>query len=85
MSCSCKVTKHINKIEKRYGTSVLKTKKTDIKSIINTWFKKILIIVLIIPFTPLTLLYLLYNNIFSKNIISIDKLFKIKNKNVGTK
>ena len=62
MSCACKVNRHINKIEERYGTNIRPAKKTDSSGSIKTFFKKSLIGLIC----------------FTKKAISIDKLVKIK-------
>jgi hypothetical protein len=78
MSCACKVGRHINKIEERYGTNVRPAKKTDISGEIKTFFKKTLIGLICLPFIPVIFLYVLIRNCFTNKAISIDKLFKIK-------
>lgn len=78
MSCTCKVNRHINKIEERYGTNVRPANKTDISGSIKTFFKKSLIGLICLPFIPIFFLYVLIHNCFTKKAISIDKLFKIK-------
>lgn len=78
MSCACKVNRHINKIEERYGTNVRPANKTDISGSIKTFFKKSLIGLICLPFIPIFFLYVLTRNCFTKKAISIDKLFKIK-------
>jgi hypothetical protein len=77
MGCACKVSRHINKIEERYGTNVLPTKKTNISGEIKTAFKKVLIGLICLPFIPVMFFYVLIRNRFTKKAISIDNLFKI--------
>lgn len=78
MGCACKVSRHINKIEERYGTNIRPVKKTDISDSIKTFFKKSLIWLICLPFIPVFFLYVLIRNCFTKKAISIDKLVKIK-------
>lgn len=78
MSCACKVGRHINNIEKRYGTNIKPTKKTNITEEIKLLLKKGLIWLICLPFVLVFFLYVLVNNCFSKKAISIDKLVKIK-------
>ena len=78
MSCACKVVKHINKINEYYGSENRVTIKTNITDKINVFFKKLFLWVLLLPFMPIIVLYVLVNKWFFKKVISIDKLFKIK-------
>lgn len=78
MGCSCKVVKHVNKIEEKYGTNKLPTKKTDIRGSIKTAIKKVVIGILLIPLIPIMFGYVLIRNCFTKKAISIDKLFKLQ-------
>ena len=78
MACACKVTQHVSKIEERYGTKVLPSKKTDISGKVKLAVKKTLFGLIILPFIPIIFLYLLIRNCFSKKAISLDKILKIK-------
>ena len=78
MGCACKVSRHINKIEERYGTNIRPAKKTDISGSIKTFFKKSLIWLICLPFIPIFFLYVLIRKKKKKKAISIDKLVKIK-------
>ena len=78
MACACKVNRHINKIEERYGTNMLPARKTNISGTIKTFFKKTFIGLLCLPFIPIMFLYVIIRNCFSKKAITIDKLFKIR-------
>ena len=82
MACACKVTQHISKVEERYGTKVLPTKKTDISGMVKLVLKNILLMLLMLPFIPIIILYVLIRNCFTKKAISIDKFLKMKRKHV---
>lgn len=85
MSCACKVTRYVNSLEKRYGTNIMPTKKTNIRESIRTNFIKIIELLLIVFFIPIIILFLIVRKIFTKKPISIDNLFKLKNKHVRNK
>lgn len=77
MGCACKVSRHISKVEEKYGTNIIPSKKTEISSLIKMVLKKGVIITIIIPFIPLAFMYVLIRNRFTKKAISIDKLFNL--------
>ena len=77
MGCACKVNRHISKIEERYGTNVLPSKKTDISGQVKTIIKKVAIGTLCLPLLPIMFVFIMLRNCFTKKPISIDKLFKI--------
>jgi hypothetical protein len=79
MGCACKVSRHINKIEEKYGTNIRPIKKTNISDYIKNGLKKCLIMVILLPIIPLMFIYVLLRNMVTKKPISIDKIFNIKN------
>lgn len=76
MSCACKVKKHINKIEEKYGSNIRPGKKTEIVSLIKNFSKKALFSVMLLPITPIIVLYILIKNCFGKKTFYVDKFFK---------
>ncbi len=78
MACACKVSKYLNRVEQRYGTNIRSTKKTDISGKIKTFFKKVLIWIVCLPFIPIVFIYLLLRKCLTNKPISIDNLIKIK-------
>ena len=76
MACACKVNTHINNINKKYGAT--KTIKTDIKSKVYIWLKKIFISLICLPMFPLILIFLVVRKFITNKPISISKLIKRK-------
>ena len=83
MACACKVAKNIQDIQKHYGIKNNNV-KTNIRSRIKIFFKKILIGVICILFSPIFLTYLVIRKIITNKPLSITRLIK-KNKNVRNK
>lgn len=77
MSCACKVTKYVNKIEEKYGTNIKQGKKTNIRQYVKSVAKKMFFFVMLFPFVPLFIIYILIKNIFGNKIYNIDKIFKL--------
>lgn len=77
MACACKVTKYINKVEKRYGKHSWNDRKSNISGMIGTAIKKTLTWIIILPLIPFFMAYILIRKRFTQKAISIDKLFKI--------
>jgi hypothetical protein len=77
MACACKVTKYVNKIEKRYGKKTWDNNKTNISGLIKKAFSKVFFTVIILPLTLPIILFFLIRNCFNKKPISLDKIFKI--------
>jgi hypothetical protein len=78
MACACKVTKYVNRIEKRYGNKTWNSKKSNVSGIIKNVIKKGVVILICIPIVPIMLTYILVRNCFTKKAISIDKVFKLR-------
>ena len=76
MSCACKVKRHINKIEEKYGSNIRPGKKTEIVPLMKNFSKKALFSVMLLPVTPIIILYILIKNCFGKKIFYVDKFFK---------
>lgn len=76
MSCACKVKRHINKIEEKYGSNIRPGKKTEIVPLIKNFSKKVLFSVMLLPITPIIVLYILIKNCFGKKTFYVDKFFK---------
>lgn len=77
MACACKVTKYINKVEKRYGKHSWNDRQSNISGIISSTIKKMLMWMVVIPLTPIFMTFILVRNCFTKKPISVDKIFKI--------
>jgi hypothetical protein len=77
MSCACKVTKYINKVEEKYGSNIRHSKKTNIRQYVKSVAKKMFFFVMLFPFVPLFIIYILIKNIFGNKIYNIDKIFKL--------
>lgn len=78
MGCACKVSRHINKIEEKYGTNIRPSKKTNIIEYIKNGLKKCFIMVISLPIIPIMFMYIFFRNRLTKKPISIDKIFNIK-------
>lgn len=78
MACACKVTKYVNRIDKRYGQKTWQNKKSNISGMIKNWFYNALIAIISLPFLPIITLYLIVRKCFSKKPILLDKIFKLK-------
>lgn len=76
MACACKVQTHISQIEKHYGTKILPSKKTDIKNIVKTFFKRVMVFTICLPFIPLFFIYFGVRKIFTNKPITLDKFIK---------
>lgn len=76
MGCSCKVKRHLTKIEKQYGTKILPSKKTEISNQIKLTLKKIGVWILLLPLTPLMIIWILTRKIFTNKPIFIGNLIK---------
>ena len=82
MACACKVNQRINEIQQHYGINNRKTVKTNISDRIKLWFKQLLIYIICLPFIPLIILYIGWKSFFNNKPISLEKIFKLKSKNV---
>jgi hypothetical protein len=82
MACACKVSRYVNKVEEHYGTSILPAKKTNISEKISVFFKKLIIVLICLPFIPIMILTLLVRNWFTKNPIQLDKFINFKKSNL---
>lgn len=79
MGCACKASRHIQFIEKKYGTGVRYKQPVhmDIKDVL----KKIVAHLLIFLFFPLMVFHVVFVAIFLKNkTVNYYKLFGIKRK-----
>lgn len=77
MSCACKVSKYVNKIEEKYGSNIRQSKKTNIIKYIKNGSRKLFFSLILLPFVPLIIIYILIKNIFGSKIYNIDKIFKL--------
>lgn len=71
MACACKVTEHINKIQKQYGVKQ-PTIKTNIKETIVVFFHKVLIWLICLPFIPIIAIGLIIRKLITNKPISIS-------------
>lgn len=78
MACACKVNRQISLIEKKYGTNVLPSKKTDIANKVKLILKKGLVLMVCLPFLPIMVIYVLMRKCFTNKPITLDKLIKMK-------
>jgi hypothetical protein len=80
MACACKVNKHIDDIQKHYGTTK-GVVKTNIRESINVFIKKCLLALIILPFFPIFFIFLIIRKCITNKPISISGFIKLK-KNV---
>lgn len=81
MACACKVAQQLDYLHKKYGDNIPKSKETHIRENFGFMLKNILIYMMLIPLTPLLLVYIIFKTIAGKSI-RLDKLIKGQ-KNVG--
>ena len=78
MACNCKVNQQIDYLHKKYGHNIPVSKKTTISFNVKEWFKNLLISVVVLLFSPILLLHVLYVSIFRKDKpISVKKLMNL--------
>ena len=81
MACNCATTEQINELYRQFGEKQEKLKKFSLKSL----FKKIAVVLCVMPLLPFILLYVYYKAFCSDdNRISIVKFFNLKPKNTLT-
>lgn len=77
-SCNCKVNQQIDYLHKKYGHNIPVSKKTTISFNIKEWFRNLLISIVVVIFSPILLLHVLYVSIFRKDkAVSIRKLMSL--------
>lgn len=77
-SCNCKVNQQIDYLHKKYGHNIPVSKKTTISFNIKEWFRNLLISIVVVLFSPILLLHVLYVSIFRKDkSVSIRKLMNL--------
>lgn len=74
MGCNCKTNEKILKINKKYGFEVNTPWKDIAKFRIEEFVKLILLIILIILFSPIIFIYLLTMFFIGKNTIDVNKI-----------
>lgn len=81
MACACKVNQEIAYLQKKYGHNMPKSKTSDIRGMVSTFFKEVGIALIMLPFLPVMIIGLLIQVIFGKKgSIKIDKIFKLRKK-----
>lgn len=78
MACACKVQTYINQVERRYGTKIASKKPSNIKGVVRTFFKKIIVALILIPFIPIILVSLFLRKLFTNKPITLDNFIKKK-------
>lgn len=77
-NCNCKVNQQIDYLHKKYGHNIPVSKKTTISFSIKEWFRNLLISIVVVLFSPILLLQVLYVSIFRKDkAVSIRKLMSL--------
>ncbi len=76
MACACKVSEHINKIQKQYGVKQ-PTVKTNIKENIQIFFRKVLVLAICLPFIPIITIGLIIRKLITNKPISISGFINI--------
>lgn len=76
MSCNCKANEQIFKIQKNYGKKVNVSWPEKTKFILEEGIKMILIILILTPFTPLVLLYVIIMSITGYSRFNLNTLVK---------
>lgn len=76
MACACKVSEHINKIQKQYGVKQ-PTVKTNIKENIQIFFRKVLVSAICLPFIPIIAIGLIIRKLITNKPISISGFINI--------
>ena len=76
MACACKVTEHINKIQKQYGVKQ-PTVKTNMRETMMFFFRKVLIWVICLPIIPIITICLIIRKIITNKPISISGFINI--------
>lgn len=76
MSCNCKANEQIFKIQKNYGKKANVSWPEKTKFILEEGIKMILIILILTPFTPLVLLYVIIMSITGYSRFNLNTLVK---------
>ena len=76
MACACKVTEHINKMQKQYGVKQ-PTIKTNMKGLVTIFFRKVLIWLICLPFIPIFTIGLIIRKLITNKPISISGFINI--------
>lgn len=76
MSCNCKANEQIFKIQKNYGKKVNVSWPEKTKFILEEGIKMILIMLILTPFTPLVLLYVIIMSITGYSRFNLNTLVK---------
>lgn len=76
MSCNCKANEQIFKIQKNYGKKVNVSWSEKTKFILEEGIKMVLIILILTPFTPLVLLYVIIMSITGYSRFNLNTLVK---------
>ena len=76
MSCNCKANEQIFKIQKSYGKKVNISWSEKTKFLLEEGVKMFLIILILIPFTPLVLLYVLIMSVTGYGRFNLNSLVK---------
>lgn len=76
MACACKVTEHINKIQRQYGTKQPMV-KTNMKESITLFFRKVLLMLLCLPFIPIIVICLVIRRMITNKPFSINGFINI--------
>ena len=79
MACACKVNQQIDFLHKKYGDNIPKSKKTNIVSNLEVKLENGLIYLVLLPFLPILLLFIVYKTITNKTI-HLDKFLKLHKK-----
>ena len=75
MACHCKVNQRIDYLHKKYGDDLPKNKKTKIRENFGAAVKTLALEILLLPFVPFMLVYVLIKTATGK-MIKIDKMVK---------
>jgi len=81
MACACKVTRQLDFLHKKYGDKLPQSKKTDIVGDVKAKLSFICTSILAVPLFPVFAIRAIATG--KHGIYNIDKIFKLKNRNVG--